>query len=122
LIAETQYELDQDRINNQTKSKSDDATPEKAIKPTGHSSRNIYRYQINEKTALGLLKEPLLELIFDPSKDADPEIDKLKKLLMRSKAAVQPGQHYDRHKLKRNRRKQHIEDQAIGMRNKNSPI
>jgi hypothetical protein len=92
LIAETQEELDEKQ-----------------------AQRNAtWRYQINGKTALGLLKDPLIELMFDERKDSQEEFARLKALLIRSKVAIQPDRHYPRHKLKRNRRKFH--------RNKSSPL
>lgn len=90
LIAEAQKEVEQE---NKTKSRK-------------------YDYQINQNVAIGILKDKIPSLFHYPRK-LNRNLKKLKQKIKRHQIPIIPNRHFERKKLKRNRRKFHFSKKRV---------
>lgn len=66
-----------------------------------------YDYQINRKTATGILGNEVIKILFiEP--DIQTKLEQLKRQIKTSTTAIRPNRNFPRHKLKRSRRKFHM--------------
>jgi hypothetical protein len=66
-----------------------------------------YTYQINRKTATGILRNEVIKILFiEP--DISTKLEQLKRQIKMSRTAIRPNRKFPRFKLKRSRRKFHM--------------
>lgn len=90
LIQEAQQELDEEKEQEDQKSKG-----------------NKYTYQINQNVALGILRNQI-PLLFAKPQHLFQKLDRLRKKIKKHKVAIVPERSFPRKKLKRTRRKFHF--------------
>lgn len=80
---------------------------EQELKVQQRKKQNKYNYQINRKTATGILRDQVINILFNET-DIAGKLERLKKQIKTSKTAVVPGRKFPRLKQKRSRRKYHM--------------
>lgn len=80
---------------------------EQELKEPQKEKQNKYDYQINRKTATGILRNQVINILF-VEKDIASKLEQLKKQIKTSKTALVPGRKFPRLKQKRSRRKFHM--------------
>ncbi len=68
--------------------------------------QNKYAYQINKRTATGILRNQVINILFTEN-DIGIKLQQLKEQIKISRVAIQPNRKFPRNKLKRSRRKFH---------------
>lgn len=66
-----------------------------------------YTYQINRKTATGILRNEVIKTLFIGS-DIPTKLEQLKRQIKTSTTAIRPNRKFPKNKLKRSRRKFHM--------------
>ena len=80
---------------------------EEELQEPPQKKKNKYTYQINRKTATGILRNQVINILF-LAEDIPSQLEHLKKQIKTSKTAIVPHRKFPRSKQKRSRRKFHM--------------